>query len=188
MSNRGGHVLGTDAPEVCMWLLLSSGRVCHLARKGRWKHGTVSWLTQSAERGSRTADVQGPRGCCPGERSPVANVFDHQAPSSVTSGPFCKLFSLSHTLCSLRKILFPLISYQPKTSNWKFTLASERPCVLTLSWLKSSQKQRNNGNNDRVISSWTFALCQTLFHVILSSGGEGTVIIPTFRWEDWTWA
>lgn len=79
-----------------VWLLLPPGRVCGLARKGRWACGTVSWLTLSSERGRQTADVQGPRGCCSGKEVRWPMCFDDQAPSPVTSGLILQvIFSLT---------------------------------------------------------------------------------------------
>jgi len=105
--------------------------------------------------------------------------FDLQAPFSVISGPILRvIFSFEY---SFREILFLPMSYQPRTSNGKFRLTSGDPVFLTLSWLKSSQKQRNNGNYDRVILSWACALCQALFHWILLSVWGGDCCNPYFQ-------
>lgn len=61
--------------------------------------------------------------------------------------PYCKVFYLSNTLDSLRKFCF----FPCLIGQLEFQTSIERSCVLKLSWLNSSQKQRNNGNNDRIV-------------------------------------
>lgn len=95
-----------------------------------------------------------------------ASTTRHHPLSSVASGPISKLF--------MKKTFVPSHVYnQPETSNWKFRLALTDPVFLNwVDW--NLAKSKETMVMMIVILSWTLALCQTLFHVILLSvwGGD----------------
>lgn len=87
------------------------------------------------------------------ESSSVAHVFDHQAPSSVTNGP-CLQVVLSLTCpVFIKKKAVPFHVLGAEVFQLEIQISIWDPVIFKQNWLKSSQKQRNNGNNDRVIFS-----------------------------------
>lgn len=77
--------------------------------------------------------------------------FDRQAPSSVTNGLMLQVIWSLQYLVFIKKNFVPFSVLSAE--DFQMQTSTERSCVLKPSWLKSSQKQRNNGNNNRVILS-----------------------------------
>lgn len=91
--------------------------------------------------------------------------FDRQASSSVAVGPILReILSLKYPVFIKANFVLSRLTSQRGIRTYIV-----RSCVLKQSWSAFSQKQRNNGSDDRVIPSWTFASCQRLFHLIILS-------------------